>query len=152
MNKPFIVSTLVISLFLSACAAPLPSKQTGGAVLGGVLGGIAGTQIGKGKGRTAAVIAGTLLGALIGGSVGATMDASDQLQANRTLETVPDGQPVAWTNPNTNAQYEVTPTKTYDTKMGTCREYQTVAMIEGQREVIYGKACRQPDGSWKMVE
>jgi len=30
-----------------------------------------------------------------------------------------------------------------------CREYQTTIMIGGKREKAYGKACRQPDGTWK---
>jgi hypothetical protein len=30
-----------------------------------------------------------------------------------------------------------------------CREYQTTIMIGGKPEKAYGKACRQPDGTWK---
>lgn len=152
MKIKLIVTFFIISsLWLSSCAAPPPTKQTGGAVLGGVLGGIAGAQVGKGKGRTAATIIGALAGALIGGSIGTTMDAMDMQQANQALEERPDGQKVAWKNPNTNNEYEVTPTRTYETRDGVCRDYETVAVIEGQRQVLYGKACRQPDGSWKSV-
>jgi surface antigen len=152
MNTKIIVSFFAISsLLLSSCVTPPPTKQTGGAVLGGVLGGIAGAQVGKGKGRTVATIVGALAGALLGGSIGSSMDAVDLQQANQALEERPDGQKVAWTNPNTNNEYEVTPTRTYETNQGVCRDYETVAMIEGQRQVLYGKACRQPDGSWKSV-
>jgi len=31
-----------------------------------------------------------------------------------------------------------------------CREYTLEALIGGQPETIYGTACRQADGSWKM--
>jgi hypothetical protein len=30
-----------------------------------------------------------------------------------------------------------------------CREYQTSIMIGGKPQKAYGKACRQPDGTWK---
>jgi hypothetical protein len=33
----------------------------------------------------------------------------------------------------------------------TCREYQGTAEIGGQRQMTYGMACLQPDGSWRIV-
>jgi len=33
-----------------------------------------------------------------------------------------------------------------------CHEYTGHAVIEGQRQTIYGHACRQPDGTWRIVE
>jgi surface antigen len=46
----------------------------------------------------------------------------------------------------------MTPKKTYKDKAGKyCREYVTKATIAGKEEQAYGKACRQPDGSWKIV-
>ncbi|OQW92118.1 MAG: hypothetical protein BWK78_02640 [Thiotrichaceae bacterium IS1] len=73
----------------------------------------------------------------------------DQQQANHALEYKLVGQTFVWKNPYNNTGYEVTPTKTYETRQGPCREYEIVSIIEGQRSVFYGKACRQPDGSWK---
>ena len=32
-----------------------------------------------------------------------------------------------------------------------CREYQTTIIIGGKPEKAYGRACRQPDGTWKQV-
>lgn len=32
-----------------------------------------------------------------------------------------------------------------------CREYQTTARINGALQKTYGTACRQPDGSWRIV-
>jgi hypothetical protein len=32
-----------------------------------------------------------------------------------------------------------------------CREYQNVAVVDGKPVKSYGTACRQPDGSWKIV-
>lgn len=33
-----------------------------------------------------------------------------------------------------------------------CREYTAIATIEGEQQQIVGRACRQPDGSWRIVE
>jgi hypothetical protein len=36
-------------------------------------------------------------------------------------------------------------------EQGNCREYQTVGIIDGKRETRTNKACRQPNGSWKVL-
>jgi hypothetical protein len=33
-----------------------------------------------------------------------------------------------------------------------CREYQSTAVINGQPEQTVGTACRQPDGTWRIVK
>jgi surface antigen len=119
-------------------------------VIGGVLGGIGGAQIGKGTGRTAAIIVGTMAGAAIGGAIGRSMDETDRLKAAHALETVRTGVPSTWNNPDTGNVYTVTPTRTYDTEAGPCREYTMDARIGGRLEQVYGTACRQPDGTWRI--
>lgn len=32
-----------------------------------------------------------------------------------------------------------------------CREYQSTAVINGKKQPTYGTACRQPDGSWRII-
>jgi surface antigen len=120
-----------------------------GAVLGGVVGGIAGSRVGKGSGRTAATIAGTVIGILVGRSIGRSMNARDQLCTGQTLEHAPDRTTVYWRNPDNGADYRVTPLNTFRAEDGRyCREYRTRALIGGRSEEVYGRACRQPDGSW----
>jgi len=34
---------------------------------------------------------------------------------------------------------------------GECREYQSTTTIAGQPESVVGTACRQPDGTWRIV-
>ena len=89
-------------------------------------------------------------GAAIGGSVGRSMDETDRLKAASTLETVRTGVPSEWTNPDTGYEYTMTPTRTYQTSEGPCREYTMDATIGGNTEQIHGTACRQADGSWKV--
>ncbi|MEZ5540645.1 MAG: RT0821/Lpp0805 family surface protein [Pseudomonadota bacterium] len=123
-----------------------------GAVVGGVVGGLAGSRLGKGDGRTVATIAGTVIGILVGRSIGQSMNASDQQCTGQVLEHVPDRAAIQWRNPDTGAEYQVTPTTTYQDPGGRyCREYTTRATIGGRAEQVYGRACRQPDGSWARL-
>lgn len=136
-------------LLLAGCATDGQREQAG-MVIGGTLGGLLGGQV-EGHARTGAVIAGTLAGAAVGGAVGRSMDDTDRIKAAQSLESVRTGVPSAWRNPDTGAQYELTPTRTFETRQGPCREYRVEAYVGGERETVYGTACRQPDGSWKMV-
>jgi surface antigen len=123
-----------------------------GTVIGGGLGGILGSKIGGGKGRTAAIIGGTVIGSFVGGNVGRSMDRVDRLKVGQTLEYVPSRESVRWRNPDTLTTYEVTPLTTYRNTDGRyCREYRTTAVVAGKRQQLYGTACRQPDGSWRVM-
>ena len=122
-----------------------------GAVLGGVIGGVTGSQIGKGSGRTAATIAGTVLGVIVGRSIGRHMDSNDLQCTGQALEHAPDRAHVYWHDPDMATYYRVTPVQTYRHQDGRyCREYIMRASIGGQREQVYGHACRQPDGTWAL--
>jgi surface antigen len=128
------------------------NREALGTVIGGTIGGLAGSQIGRGDGRTAATIAGALLGALVGKSIGRSMDQVDRYCTGQTLEYAQDQQTIQWQNPDTHASYNVTPINTYQAGDGRyCREYVTQSRIGGQLQETYGTACRQPDGSWQIV-
>lgn len=127
------------------------NRQALGAVLGGVVGGVAGSHVGRGDGRTAATIVGTIVGAMIGGSIGRSMDRSDVACVGQALEYGNQGAPVSWTNPDTGARYRITPGPSYADGGGYCREFFREAVIGGRMDRVYGTACRQPDGSWRIV-
>lgn len=123
-----------------------------GRALGGITGAVVGTQVGKGGGKIAAVVGGTIIGVLIGGHIGRSMDDIDQNCIGQVLEHAQPNQPIAWNNPQSGGQYQVTPQQPYNDQQGRyCREYQTTATVGGQPQQTYGKACRQPDGSWQIV-
>ena len=138
-----------LSVVIVGCAE-YPQREQQGMVIGGILGGVLGSQVGKGSGRTAATIVGTMAGAMIGGAVGRSMDQTDRLRTAHSLESVRTGVPSTWRNPDTGNQYTVVPTRTYDSGSGPCREYTVDAVAGGKREKVYGTACRQPDGSWRV--
>jgi surface antigen len=129
------------------------NRELVGQVLGGAAGALAGSNIGKGSGQLYAVAGGALIGVLAGGEVGWHMDRLDRSCVNQTLEHVPSGQSVVWRNPDFDARYEATPQRTYQTAAGRyCREYITTATVAGRSQQVYGTACRQPDGSWELVD
>lgn len=129
------------------------NRELLGSVIGGAAGGAVGSTVGSGDGRTAAIIGGTIIGVIIGGSIGRAMDQVDQNCVGQILEHAPDGRTVAWSGPQSGSDYEVTPVKTFRTQSGAyCRDYSTSAVIGGERQQLYGTACRQPDGSWQLVK
>lgn len=122
-----------------------------GGVLGGAAGGLLGSQVGQGSGNTAAIIGGAIVGVLAGGSVGHSMDRVDQACMGQILEYAPNDRNVVWNSPERNVRYQVVPVDTFQYGGRYCREYRTIAVIGGQRQEVYGTACRQPDGSWEVV-
>lgn len=149
---------LVLALLLGACAGNgYGPKQTGGAVIGAAAGGLLGSKIGSGGGRLAATAAGTLVGLVIGSEVGASLDRIDRMYAARAqqaaLETRPAGHSTTWVNPDSGNAGSITPTRTYRSAAGGyCREYQHTVIIGGREERGYGRACRRPDGSWRIAD
>jgi surface antigen len=132
------------------CDRGIVSSEVVGGVIGGAVGGVAGAQFGKGKGKTAATIGGAIVGVLVGASIGRSMDQVDQNCVGRILEHAPDRQQIHWESPR-GEDYAVVPLRTYQDNGTYCREYQTAATIGGKVQHVYGTACRQPDGAWKIV-
>ncbi len=148
---PTIVLAGVLAAALAGCGSTAGPSETSGTVIGGVLGGALGSQIGGGRGRTVATVVGALIGANIGANVGRSMDSNDRMRTAQVFETVPTGQHSQWVNPDTRNQYSVTPTRTYESAGAPCREYTMQAVVGGRPDTVYGTACRQPDGTWQVV-
>ena len=128
------------------------NKDVAGMVIGGVVGGALGGSMTHGRGRTTGVIIGTLLGALVGHEIGKSLDEADELRTVQVLERNKIGERATWTNQDNGAQVMVVPQRDYKSEAGEyCREYQTEITVGGEKRQAYGKACRQPDGQWKIV-
>jgi surface antigen len=124
--------------------------------LGLAAGGTAGALIGAasshhGHTRWGATAGGAILGMLLGGTIGGAVDAANQSCTATAVAYGPVGTPVAWADPNANVQYQVVPTRQYNTNGQLCRDYQANAAIDGQWQQVHGTACQQPDGSWQIV-
>jgi len=169
MKNSKILTLVAVASMLAACNQPMGTpgrgvmqggninKQDIGTVAGAIGGGVIGHNIGGGAGQTVATIAGTLLGGAIGNSIGASMDNADMAAYNnasrRALENTDPGQTLPWKNPQSGNYGTITPAAPYRTQNGQyCREYNQTIVVGGQKQSGHGTACREPDGSWKIVE
>lgn len=156
MRTRIIAIALAAPLALAACEnSGIGTKQGIGGVLGGVGGAVAGAQFGSGTGQLAATAAGALLGAYLGSEVGRGLDEVDRQRAQNAFSranTAPVGQTINWNNPNSGNYGSVTPVRDGTASTGEyCREYQTTVYVDGKSQNAHGVACRQADGSWKMI-
>lgn len=138
---------------LAGCVAPGP-KSTIGAVGGATAGGLIGAAAGGGA---EGIVAGVLLGGLLGGAAGDALDQRDRAYAMRSahesLEWGRTGSTTTWHNPDSGNSGSITPLRTWERGRGDyCREYQQRVTIGGWSEDAYGTACRQPDGSWRVLQ
>jgi surface antigen len=150
INHKILALLVLISFALISCEG---HKTAVGGVGGAAAGGFLGHALGGG---TAGIIGGAIAGGLIGGAIGDRMDAADRREseraAQRAFETAPSGQATAWNNPDSGNNGTVTPTRTFQTDSGQyCREFQQTVVIGGEEQQAHGTACRQADGSWKIV-
>ncbi len=136
--------------------APSGANTVGGTILGAIGGGLAGSQFGHGPGKLAATAIGTLLGAFIGHAIGQSLDRADVLasqQAAQSAYGAPLGQSITWDNPQSGHRGTITPVRDGTDSSGHyCREFQQTVTIGGKTADAYGTACRQDDGSWKVID
>lgn len=156
MMKRFITLILILCLIPLGCATHPGPKQTGGTLIGAGTGALIGSHFGRGRGKLVAVAIGTLAGAIVGHEVGKSLDQADRLAMERnaqySLEHTRTSTTTEWRNPDTRNSGSLTPVETYQTPEGQyCREYIQTVTIAGKKQQAYGTACRQPDGSWIVV-
>ena len=161
--KKSVSGVVALSLFsasklaLVGCENGQMTKQGIGTIGGGVVGGLIGSQFGGGNGALLGTGVGVLAGALAGSAIGKSMDDQDKMNMQGALGQTPTNQSVQWNN-DQGVHYTFTPTtpvvpKT-DTQTGSqtyCREFTQTANIAGKDQQMYGEACRQPDGTWKIM-
>lgn len=153
MRLPIVA--LLASLTLAGCTEYGP-KQTIGGLGGAAAGGLLGSQIGHGSGRLWATGIGAVLGAFAGSEIGASLDRADQAYAEQAASQAymaPVGQPIQWNNPQSGNYGQIVTTRDGTAANGAyCREYQQTVTVGGRSQQAYGQACRQPDGSWQIVQ
>jgi surface antigen len=151
MTNSSIKSVLVLSLVFSLASC---AKEDSGTLLGAVGGAFAGRAIGGNN--LVSIAAGTLAGAYIGREIGQSLDKADReamySSTQTALETGQSGTTSNWHNPDSGNRGTVTPQPAYETTEGQyCREYQQSVTVGDKAETAYGTACRQPDGTWKII-
>ena len=132
-------------------------NEAAGTILGAAGGGLLGAAIGgKGESKAVGAALGTFLGAALGNSIGRKLDKADRIALEhaqqQALETAPSGTETEWYNPDTGHRGSVVPEPAYKTPEGQyCREFRQTIVVGGDEVEGYGTACRQADGSWKIV-
>jgi len=157
MLRKSVIAVFAASLLLAACQTDSwGGGETIGTAGGAAAGGLLGSTIGRGSGNAAATLGGVLLGGFLGNRLGSTVDESDrraEAHAEQRAYTAPIGQQITWNNPQNGNAGTITPTKDgYDQGGAYCREFQQTITVGGKQQQGYGKACQQPDGSWKIVQ
>jgi surface antigen len=129
------------------------NREVIGAVLGGAAGAVIGSQIGKGDDRFITTVGGAVIGAVVGGAIGKSMDDADQACAAQALEYANFKQSVRWQNKANGAFYTMTPVGMVppEGKGLECRRYSLLTEARGRQETGGGVACRQSDGSWRLI-
>ena len=131
-------------------------------LLGGLLGGAAGAGIGAafggGKGAAIGGVSGLLLGALAGNA--ASREKRYRPAPARGYYAPPPAgyyayqQPAyrgatAYTPPPAPPVVAAPPAPAFSANY--CRDFNQKIVIDGVERNAYGKACLQPDGSWRIV-
>jgi surface antigen len=161
MRKPIARTSAAIALAVAVTVAGCAqqdgygTKQGVGTLGGAALGGLLGAQFGSGTGKLATTAVGVLIGALAGSEVGKSLDRADRAQVDKAVSqahTAPLGETITWRNPESGNRGAVTPVRDGTSASGHyCREFQQAVTIGGKTQQGYGTACRQPDGSWRIV-
>ena len=157
MRKGLIAAILSAGL-LAGCAGgygDYGTKQTVGGLGGAALGGLLGSQFGSGTGQLAATAAGVVLGGLVGSEIGRSLDDVDRLRAQEAqvqATAAPIGNTIVWSNPDSGNSGTITPVRDGTASTGEyCREFQQTVTIGGRTQQTFGTACRQSDGTWRVV-
>lgn len=167
MQSTKLMALVITTGMLAACAQPGGpgvtqggsglNKQEVGTVAGAIGGAVIGNQIGGGSGRTAATILGGIAGGFLGNQVGQSLDNADRAMAEqnaqRALETAQPGQSLPWRSAQSGNSGSITPSNYYQNASGQyCREYTQKITVGGKTQEGHGTACRQPDGSWQIIQ
>ena len=158
MKPKTLIRTLTIgislSLLLAACSG---DGEKIGTASGAVIGGIIGSKMGDGSGNALGTGLGAIFGAWMGKEIGRALDEADLRRADETtqetLETADAGETKSWSNPDSGNSGTATAKTDRQTSDGEeCRDFESTVTIDGEQQQANGRACRQSDGSWKIVE
>ncbi len=153
------VAILALLILLPACQSDSPqsSEKTNSSLgtKGSPTSAAAANQANHNSAQPTTTLTSTVLNGYSANKLGATVDDSDRAAAARAEQrayTAPVGQQITWNNPQNGNAGTITPVRDgYDNSGAYCREFHQTTTIGGQQQQGYGRACQQPDGSWKIA-
>lgn len=147
--KRILPLTLAALLLAAAPAQARGPNEAVGTMLGAAGGGLIGSQIGDGRGQAAATAAGVALGAILGNAIGRDADGGHRGYGPVRDRHWRHSPPPVYTPPAYGLGYAYgQPAPAY---RSSCRQVVEDVLVNGWRQTIYRTACRQPDGSWRIV-
>ncbi len=147
--RPTAVLAITV-LGLVGCGQPMTNQQMG-TVTGGVIGGVIGSRLSDSN-KTATTIGGALIGSMVGAHIGRQADIEAQQEFSHALGTLPLKHTQSWRDQGTGYQYTITPTRTFHRGKHLCRRYKTSVLIDGKLTHAEGRACRDANGVWHIVD
>lgn len=150
-----VVALMIGAMLLSGCEQTGP-KQNTGTLLGAGAGALLGSAIASHDDQGIGIVMGAAVGAMLGSGIGKSLDDADRAAMQKAqysaFERNPSGTSSYWSNPDSGNSGYVTPRPAVRNDEGQyCREFTQEIIVGGKKQTGYGKACRQPDGTWKIV-
>ncbi len=145
------LSLILASLAFAVVSTGCATKEDSGTLVGAATGALIGNQFGHGAGRVAATLGGAVVGGFIGNRIGKSMDDEDRRRAAEAqYAAFENGDRADWRSPNGHYGY-IEPRPVYYYREMRCREFSQTVYVDGRPETMIGRACRQPDGTWREV-
>ncbi len=145
-----IVAAAAGALFLSACSGG--SGIVTGAIPGANTGRVVGSAVASGEGEPAV---GPVEGGLMGAEVGRSLSDADRKIALKAeyeaLEYGRAGQPTEWRSRSGEVSGKIEVGSVSQVNSLDCREYTHNISFGGRMRVVKGTACREPNGTWRIV-
>jgi Ni/Co efflux regulator RcnB/surface antigen len=133
------------------------SSDPAGVIAGGLIGGLLGRALGgDGGSRAGATIAGVIFGGAVGAALTNKLDCEDRSYAYKSYyDGFNAGRPnttYQWRNPKSQDRGQFRVGSYYNDQAGfRCANYTQTIYINGRPQNGTGRACRQADGSWVIV-
>lgn len=149
-----LLAVVVVACLATGCANM--TREESGNMIGALLGGALAYELaGDSSNKEIWVATGLIGGALAGGHYAKLTDQGQlmhQSAIHSNLETAQDNTTTSWNNPNNNEHGTVTVRNTSVSNGTPCREFTQTIYVGGKAVEGYGTACRQADGSWKIIQ
>ena len=129
------------------------SSDPAGVLVGALIGGLIGNAMDDDGGGA---IAGVILGGAMGAALTRDLDCEDRSYAYRSYYNgFNSGRPGSihrWRNPRNGRYGQMRVDGYYNDQAGfRCTTFTQTVYINGRPRIDRGRACRQPDGSWAIV-
>ena len=127
-----------------------------GVVVGALIGGLIGEAVGDGDHGDGAALAGVIIGGAMGAALTRDLDCDDRGYAYQSYYNgFNSGRPGSrhpWRNPHNGHRGDLRIDGYYRDPSGfRCTTFTQTIYIDGRPRTGTGRACRQPDGTWAIV-